>query len=53
VIAGALDRAVTDLRYGSVAINAWPALNVALATLRWGGHADRTGPVSQSGNTPS
>ena len=50
VIAGALDRAVTRLRYGNVAINAWPALNVALTALPWGGHVDGIGPVTQSGN---
>ncbi|HEU5485600.1 MAG TPA: aldehyde dehydrogenase family protein [Microlunatus sp.] len=50
VIAGALDHAVTDLRYGNVAINAWPALNVSLARLPWGGHVDGRGPETQSGN---
>lgn len=49
MIASALDRAVIDLRYGNVAINAWPALNVALPSLPWGGHVDGTGPVTQSG----
>ena len=48
-IATALDRAVVDLRYGNVAINAWPALNVSLPSLPWGGHVDGTGPVTQSG----
>ena len=37
------------LRYGNVAVNAWPALNVAVAALPWGGHGDGSGPVTQSG----
>jgi aldehyde dehydrogenase (NAD(P)+) len=48
-IAAALDRAIIELRYGNVAINAWPALNVALPTLPWGGYGDDIGPVTQSG----
>ena len=38
VIAKALEQAVTDLQYGTVAINHWPALGYAVGSLPWGGH---------------
>src|SRR5262245_56098852 len=37
-VAAALDRAIVDLRYGTVGINHWPALGYAFGTLPWGGH---------------
>ena len=37
----ALERAIADLRYGTVAINHWPALGYGLGTLPWGGHPSR------------
>jgi len=45
----ALDRAVVDLRYGTVAINHWPALCYGLAVLPWGGHPSATLKNIQSG----
>jgi aldehyde dehydrogenase (NAD(P)+) len=45
----ALDRAVTRLRYGTVAINHWPALGYAFGTLPWGGHQSATLADIQSG----
>ncbi len=45
----ALDQAILDLRYGTVAINHWPALCYAAATLPWGGHASATLTDIQSG----
>ena len=48
-VAEALDRAVVDLRYGTVALNHWPALGFALGTLPWGGHPSSTLKNIQSG----
>ena len=48
-IARALDRAILDLRYGTVAINHWPALGYALMTPPWGGHPSATLQDVQSG----
>jgi aldehyde dehydrogenase (NAD(P)+) len=45
----ALDRAVTELRYGTVAINHWPALGYALGSLPWGGHPSANLRNIQSG----
>jgi aldehyde dehydrogenase (NAD(P)+) len=41
-VANALDRAVRDLRYGTVGINVWPAAAYGLGTLPWGGHPSGT-----------
>ncbi|MBF6591149.1 MAG: aldehyde dehydrogenase [Ktedonobacterales bacterium] len=41
-IKAAVERAVADLRYGTVAVNYWAAINFALGTTTWGafpGHA--------------
>lgn len=46
---GALDAAVDGLRYGTVAINQWPAVAFALATTPWGGHPSATLADVQSG----
>jgi acyl-CoA reductase-like NAD-dependent aldehyde dehydrogenase len=35
-VAEAVERAVADLRYGSVAVNHWAALNYAMVTPTWG-----------------
>lgn len=48
-VAAALDRAVIDLRYGTVAINHWPALAYAFGTTPWGGHPSATLADVQSG----
>ena len=45
----ALDRAIVDLRYGTVAINHWPALCYGLASLPWGGHPSANLRNIQSG----
>jgi aldehyde dehydrogenase (NAD(P)+) len=47
--AAALDKAIRELRYGSVAINVWPATVFALGTLPWGGHPSSTPANIQSG----
>ena len=35
-IASALDRAITNLRYGTISVNAWAGLGYGLGTLPWG-----------------
>ena len=45
----ALDRAVTDLRYGCVALNHWPAVSYGLVSPPWGGHPSATPGDVQSG----
>ncbi len=37
-VAAALDRAIARLRYGTVAINHWPAIGYALVATTWGAH---------------
>ncbi len=44
-----LDRAVADLRYGTVGINLWPALNFGLGTTTWGAFPGATLDDIQSG----
>jgi aldehyde dehydrogenase (NAD(P)+) len=48
-VAEALDRAIRDLRYGTVCINHWPALGFAFGTTPWGGHPSSTLEDIQSG----
>jgi acyl-CoA reductase-like NAD-dependent aldehyde dehydrogenase len=53
----AVERAITRLRYGSVALNAWAGLSFALGTPPWGGHRSSSPADIQSGigwvhNTP-
>jgi len=38
VLSQGLEQAIADLRYGTVALNQWPAAGYALATAPWGGH---------------
>jgi acyl-CoA reductase-like NAD-dependent aldehyde dehydrogenase len=45
----ALDRALVELRYGTVAINHWPALGYGFVTTPWGGHPSATLADIQSG----
>jgi hypothetical protein len=45
----AIDGALRDLRYGTVSVNAWPALAYALGTTPWGGHPSATLANVQSG----
>lgn len=48
-VAAALDRAIVRMRYGTVAINHWPALCYAFGTMPWGGHQSATLKNIQSG----
>ncbi len=48
-VGAALDRALIDLRYGTVAINHWPALGYAFGSTPWGGHPSATLKDIQSG----
>src|SRR5262249_62380952 len=45
----ALDKTIVELRYGTVAINHWPALCYAWGTMPWGGHQSATLKDIQSG----
>jgi len=45
----ALERAISELRYGTVALNHWPSAAYALATAPWGGHPSATLADAQSG----
>jgi aldehyde dehydrogenase (NAD(P)+) len=48
-VAKALERAIVDLRYGTVSINHWPAVVYAAASPPWGGHPSATLADIQSG----
>lgn len=48
-LSGALERAIVDLRYGTVGVNHWPASAYALATSPWGGYPSATLSDVQSG----
>ncbi len=48
-VGGALDRAISELKYGTVAINHWPALVFATMSPAWGGHPSGTLQDAQSG----
>jgi acyl-CoA reductase-like NAD-dependent aldehyde dehydrogenase len=48
-VGAALERAIVELRYGTVAINHWPAVGYGLATLPWGGHPSARLEDIQSG----
>ncbi|MEP7049916.1 MAG: aldehyde dehydrogenase family protein [Pseudomonadota bacterium] len=48
-LSAALDRAIAELRYGTIGINQWPAAAYALATAPWGGHPSSTLADVQSG----
>ncbi|HEX6617327.1 MAG TPA: aldehyde dehydrogenase family protein [Gemmatimonadales bacterium] len=55
--AGAVERAITRLRYGTVTVNAWSGLSFAFGTPPWGAHPSSTPADIQSGtgwvhNTP-
>jgi aldehyde dehydrogenase (NAD(P)+) len=39
----AVDDALRDLRFGTVAVNVWPALGYALVSTPWGGHPSEIG----------
>jgi len=48
-VAEAVDRAVANLRYGSVAVNHWPGINYALVTPTWGAFPGHTVDDIRSG----
>jgi acyl-CoA reductase-like NAD-dependent aldehyde dehydrogenase len=48
-IEAAVARAVDDLRYGTVAVNYWPAIGYGTGTPPWGGHPSSTLQDAQSG----
>ena len=48
-LSAALETSIANLRYGTVAVNQWPASAYALATSPWGGHPSATLADVQSG----
>ena len=48
-VGACLERAITELRYGTVAVNHWPAIGYAVGSLPWGGHPSATPADIQSG----
>lgn len=48
-VRAAVDRAIRELRYGSVCVNTWPAAVFVLGSLPWGGHPSSTPQDIQSG----
>jgi acyl-CoA reductase-like NAD-dependent aldehyde dehydrogenase len=48
-VASALDRAILELKYGTVAINHWPGLVFGSISAPWGGHPSATLSNVQSG----
>ncbi len=49
VLGPAVERAVAELRYGTVSLNHWPAIGFALAVLPWGAYPGHTPEDIQSG----
>lgn len=49
-LGGALDRAVAELRYGTVAVNAWTALGFLTATAPWGAFPATPSPMPGAGS---
>lgn len=45
----AVDKAITDLRYGSVCVNTWPGAVFGAGTMPWGAHPSSTLEDIQSG----
>jgi aldehyde dehydrogenase (NAD(P)+) len=48
-VEAALARAIDELRYGTVAVNYWPAIGYGTGTPPWGGHPSSTLDDAQSG----
>jgi len=48
-LGAALEQAIADLRYGSIAVNHWPALSYGLGTTTWGAYPGHTLNDIQSG----
>jgi acyl-CoA reductase-like NAD-dependent aldehyde dehydrogenase len=49
-LASALERAVDNLRYGTVALNFWPGIAALLNTTFWGAYPEQRGDDIQSGD---
>jgi acyl-CoA reductase-like NAD-dependent aldehyde dehydrogenase len=48
-VEAAVSRAIDELRYGTVAVNYWPAIGYGTGTPPWGGHPSATLQDAQSG----
>lgn len=48
-VEAAVERAVDELRYGTVAVNYWPAIGYGTGTPPWGGHPSASLQDAQSG----
>jgi acyl-CoA reductase-like NAD-dependent aldehyde dehydrogenase len=48
-VEAALDHAIDELRYGTIAVNYWPAIGYGTGTPPWGGHPSSTLQDAQSG----
>jgi aldehyde dehydrogenase (NAD(P)+) len=48
-VGGALDEAIADLRYGTIAVNAWTGFGYLTARARWGAFPGHTIDDAQSG----
>ena len=48
-LGGAVERAIEELRYGSVAVNQWPAMSYGLGSTPWGGFPGQPLADVQSG----
>ncbi len=48
-VEAAVSRAIDELRYGTVAVNYWPAIGYGTGTPPWGGHPSSTLQDAQSG----
>lgn len=48
--AGAIDRAIADLRYGCIGVNAWSGVGFTLAPVPWGAFAGNTPGHIESGS---
>jgi acyl-CoA reductase-like NAD-dependent aldehyde dehydrogenase len=48
-LAGPVEDAVRELRYGTVAVNVWPAISYVAMSTPWGGHPSATMADIQSG----
>jgi aldehyde dehydrogenase (NAD(P)+) len=48
-VKAAVDKAIDDLKYGTVCLNHWPALGFAFGSTPWGGHPSSTLEDIQSG----
>jgi hypothetical protein len=48
-VSDALEKSISDLEYGTVSVNHWPALGYGFVTTPWGGHPSATLENIQSG----